>query len=104
MMVCQNNNSDVLLFTPSPYLTKEDVVCIFYLSPDILQGYDAIEKKNDTLSAQLEALADMKFTHVVSCQIYGSQKNSGDPQAKDILDLMIRCFFSMKLRSGYYCT
>ncbi|XP_009622154.1 putative callose synthase 8 isoform X2 [Nicotiana tomentosiformis] len=57
---------------------------------DILQGYDAIEKKNDTLSAQLEALADMKFTHVVSCQIYGSQKNSGDPQAKDILDLMIR--------------
>ncbi|GAA0169377.1 hypothetical protein LIER_23880 [Lithospermum erythrorhizon] len=57
---------------------------------DILQGYDAIERKNDTLSAQLEALADMKFTHVVSCQMFGSQKATGDPQALDILDLMIR--------------
>ncbi|KAK4487202.1 hypothetical protein RD792_006522 [Penstemon davidsonii] len=57
---------------------------------DILQGYDAIDRENDTLSAQLDALADMKFTHVVSCQIYGSQKSSGDPQAQDILELMIR--------------
>lgn len=59
-------------------------------SPDILQSYDAIDKENDTLSVQLDALADMKFTHVVSCQIYGSQKSSGDPQAQDILDLMKR--------------
>lgn len=58
--------------------------------PDILQNYDAIERANDTLSAQLDALVDMKFTHVVSCQIFGSQKSSGDPQAQDILDLMIR--------------
>ncbi|XP_031116196.1 putative callose synthase 8 isoform X1 [Ipomoea triloba] len=50
---------------------------------DILRGYD-----NDRLAAQLEALADMKFTHVVSCQMFGSQKTSGDPQAQDILDLM----------------
>ncbi|KAM3395924.1 putative callose synthase 8 isoform X1 [Capsicum galapagoense] len=57
---------------------------------DILRGYDAIERKNDTLSAQLEALADMKFIHVVSCQIYGLQKTTGDPQAQDILNLMIR--------------
>ncbi|CAK9177253.1 unnamed protein product [Ilex paraguariensis] len=57
---------------------------------DILQGYDVIERRNDTLSAQLDALADMKFTHVISCQIFGSQKSSGDPQAQDILDLMIR--------------
>ncbi|KAI3457533.1 hypothetical protein Pfo_014196 [Paulownia fortunei] len=57
---------------------------------DILQNYDAIDRANDTLSAQLDALVDMKFTHVVSCQIYGSQKSSGDPQAQDILDLMIR--------------
>ncbi|GJR23728.1 transposase, MuDR, MULE transposase domain protein [Tanacetum coccineum] len=39
---------------------------------DILQGYDAIERGNDTLSAQLDALADLKFTHVVSCQLFGS--------------------------------
>ncbi|XP_075498077.1 putative callose synthase 8 isoform X2 [Primulina tabacum] len=57
---------------------------------DIIQSYDAIDKANDTLSAQLDALTDMKFTHVVSCQIYGSQKSSGDPQAQDILDLMKR--------------
>ncbi|GKG13091.1 putative callose synthase 8 isoform X2, partial [Tanacetum coccineum] len=37
---------------------------------DILQGYDAIERGNDTLSAQLDALADLKFTHVVSCQLF----------------------------------
>ncbi|XP_051126234.1 putative callose synthase 8 isoform X2 [Andrographis paniculata] len=57
---------------------------------DILQNYDAIERPNDTLSAQLDALVDMKFTHIVSCQMYGSQKASGDPQATDILQLMIR--------------
>ncbi|KAI5662239.1 hypothetical protein M9H77_21562 [Catharanthus roseus] len=57
---------------------------------DILQGYEAIEKGNDTLSAQLDAVADMKFTHVISCQMFGSHKSSGNPQAQDILDLMIR--------------
>ncbi|XP_028112795.1 putative callose synthase 8 isoform X1 [Camellia sinensis] len=57
---------------------------------DILQGYDAIDRRNDTLSAQLDALADMKFTYVISCQMFGSQKSAGDPQAQDILDLMIR--------------
>lgn len=58
--------------------------------PDILQSYDAIERGNDTLSAQLDALADLKFTHVVSCQKFGLQKTSGDPQAQEIIDLMIR--------------
>ncbi|XP_057949634.1 putative callose synthase 8 isoform X1 [Malania oleifera] len=57
---------------------------------DILKGYDAVEAGNDALSAQLDALADMKFTYVISCQEFGSQKSSGDPQAQDILDLMIR--------------
>nr|GME19241.1 putative callose synthase 8 isoform X2 [Ipomoea batatas] len=56
---------------------------------DILRGYD-----NDRLAAQLEALADMKFTHVVSCQMFGSQKTSGDPQAQDILDLMKMYFLN----------
>ncbi|XP_057461314.1 putative callose synthase 8 [Actinidia eriantha] len=57
---------------------------------EILQGHESIENRNDTLSAQLDALADMKFTYVVSCQMFGSQKSSGDPQAQDILELMIR--------------
>ncbi|EPS71880.1 hypothetical protein M569_02879 [Genlisea aurea] len=41
---------------------------------DILENYENINRANDTLSAELDALIDMKFTHVVSCQIYGSQK------------------------------
>ncbi|KAL8512379.1 hypothetical protein ACS0TY_018750 [Phlomoides rotata] len=57
---------------------------------DILQNYETIYRANDTLSAQLDALVDMKFTHVVACQMYGSQKSSGDPQAQDILELLIR--------------
>ncbi|XP_023756013.1 putative callose synthase 8 [Lactuca sativa] len=57
---------------------------------DILQGYETIERGNDTLNAHLDALADMKFTHVVSCQLFGSQKTSGDPQAQEIIDLMVR--------------
>ncbi|XP_065035131.1 putative callose synthase 8 isoform X3 [Musa acuminata AAA Group] len=59
-------------------------------------GYAAIDgeqnKRNSqhALSAQSDALADMKFTYVVSCQNFGAQKSSGDPHAQDILDLMIR--------------
>jgi callose synthase len=58
--------------------------------PDILDGYDNAEKGNPTLSAKLDALADMKFTYVISCQSFGSQKASGNPHAKDIIDLMKR--------------
>ncbi|KAM3732281.1 hypothetical protein ACB098_11G048200 [Castanea mollissima] len=55
---------------------------------DILDGYDTAGKGNPTFSAQLDALADMKFTYVISCQSFGSQKASGDPHADDIIDLM----------------
>ncbi|XP_034679163.1 putative callose synthase 8 isoform X2 [Vitis riparia] len=57
---------------------------------DLLQSYDVVERGNSTLSAHLDALADMKFTYVISCQMFGSQKASGDPHAQGILDLMIR--------------
>ncbi|KAJ4977031.1 hypothetical protein NE237_002137 [Protea cynaroides] len=63
---------------------------------EIFEDYNAIEraldKKNSprSLSAQLDALADMKFTYVISCQMFGAQKSSGDPHAQDILDMMIR--------------
>ncbi|MCE0481523.1 Callose synthase 11 [Datura stramonium] len=30
----------------------------------------------------------MKFTYVVTCQVYGSQKKKGDPRAEEILNLM----------------
>ncbi|KAL3689636.1 hypothetical protein R1sor_015945 [Riccia sorocarpa] len=34
------------------------------------------------------AIAETKFTYVVTCQIYGQQKQKGEQQAKDILYLM----------------
>ncbi|CAL9771431.1 unnamed protein product [Musa acuminata subsp. burmannicoides] len=63
---------------------------------EILKGYKAVtdpaeeEKRSQrSLSAQLEAMADMKFTYVATCQIYGHQKQSGDRRATDILNLMV---------------
>ncbi|KAL6200723.1 hypothetical protein ACLB2K_030504 [Fragaria x ananassa] len=62
---------------------------------DLMQGYKAIElnsedqsKEGRSLWAQGQAVADMKFTYVVSCQLYGIQKRSGDYRAQDILRLM----------------
>lgn len=69
-----------------------------------MDGYKAIEltseensKVGRSLWAQCQAVADMKFTYVVSCQQYGIQKRSGDSRAQDILRLMttyalILCF------------
>lgn len=49
------------------------------------------EKKSQrSTSAQLEAVADMKFTYVATCQNYGNQKQNGDRQATDILNLMVK--------------
>ncbi|XVF14888.1 hypothetical protein REPUB_Repub09cG0099600 [Reevesia pubescens] len=63
---------------------------------EILEGYKAIlnpsdeEKKSQrSLYAQLEAVADLKFTYVATCQNYGNQKRSGDRRATDILNLMV---------------
>ncbi|KAL9241707.1 hypothetical protein vseg_015785 [Gypsophila vaccaria] len=63
---------------------------------EILQGYKAVtapveeEKRSQrSLYAQLEAVADMKFTYVATCQNYGNQKRSGDRRATDILNLMV---------------
>lgn len=59
-----------------------------------MQGYKAIELSEDhvkgerSLWTQCQAVADMKFTYVVSCQKYGIHKRSGDPRATDILRLM----------------
>ncbi|KAE8718759.1 Callose synthase 4 [Hibiscus syriacus] len=63
---------------------------------DLMEGYKAIElntedsKENRSLKAQCEAVADMKFTHVVSCQQYGIQKRSGNERAQGILRLMTK--------------
>ncbi|KAI8526616.1 hypothetical protein RHMOL_Rhmol12G0009600 [Rhododendron molle] len=63
----------------------------------ILSGYRTIDK-NSTLHKDVteyaRALADLKFTYVVSCQIYGAQKASSDPKDRscylNILNLMTK--------------
>lgn len=60
-----------------------------------MEGYKAVElnmedqsKGERSLWVQCQAVADMKFTYVVSCQQYGIHKRSGDHRAQDILKLM----------------
>ncbi|KAF5199964.1 Callose synthase [Thalictrum thalictroides] len=63
---------------------------------EILEGYKAVtvsvegeQKRQRSMYAQLEAVADMKFTYVATCQNYGNQKQCGDRRATDILNLMV---------------
>lgn len=67
------------------------------LATDLMKGYKAAElntedqvKNEGALLSQCQAVADMKFTYVVSCQQYGIQKRSGDRRATDILRLMTK--------------
>ncbi|KAG2675087.1 hypothetical protein I3760_13G168800 [Carya illinoinensis] len=61
---------------------------------DLMKGHKAIElnledhANGERLWAQCQAMADMKFTYVISCQQYRIHKRSGDPRAQDILRLM----------------
>uniref|UniRef100_A0A0E0CUJ9 1,3-beta-glucan synthase n=1 Tax=Oryza meridionalis TaxID=40149 RepID=A0A0E0CUJ9_9ORYZ len=61
---------------------------------DLMEGYKAVESTDEqwklqrSLFAQCEAVADMKFTYVVSCQQYGNDKRAALPNAQDILQLM----------------
>ncbi|KAL3622395.1 Callose synthase 1 [Castilleja foliolosa] len=64
---------------------------------DLMKGYKAAElnteeqvKNEGSLLTQCQAVADMKFTYVVSCQQYGLHKRSGDQRAADILRLMTK--------------
>jgi hypothetical protein len=75
---------------------------------DLMKGYKAAEKLDSeeppkserSLWAHCQAIADMKFTYVVSCQQYGIDKRSGDPRAKDILKLMTEYVSHIKLLSS----
>lgn len=67
-----------------------------------MKGYKAAELKREeesrsqrSLWTQCQAVADMKFSYVVSCQQYSIQKRSGDARAKDILKLMVRLAFQL---------
>ncbi|KAK9941340.1 hypothetical protein M0R45_017946 [Rubus argutus] len=51
---------------------------------------DATETRAFELSPEARAQADLKFTYVVTCQIYGKQKEGQKPEAADIALLMQR--------------
>ncbi|KAM7472441.1 hypothetical protein LguiA_010624 [Lonicera macranthoides] len=62
---------------------------------ELMKGYKAAESNTEehlrnerSLLAQCQAVADMKFSFVVSCQQYGIDKRSGHRRAQDILRLM----------------
>ncbi|KAJ4980192.1 hypothetical protein NE237_010972 [Protea cynaroides] len=55
-----------------------------------LTSNDATDTQGYELSPEARALADMKFTYVVTCQIYGKQKEEQKPEAADIALLMQR--------------
>uniref|UniRef100_A0AAU6MUB7 1,3-beta-glucan synthase n=1 Tax=Paeonia lactiflora TaxID=35924 RepID=A0AAU6MUB7_PAELC len=51
---------------------------------------DASDTRGFELSPEARAQADLKFTYVVTCQIYGKQKEEQKPEAADIALLMQR--------------
>ncbi|XP_058090544.1 callose synthase 9 isoform X3 [Magnolia sinica] len=55
-----------------------------------LSGNDATDTQGFELSPEARAQADLKFTYVVTCQIYGKQKEEQKPEAADIALLMQR--------------
>ncbi|KAK9051238.1 hypothetical protein SSX86_027864 [Deinandra increscens subsp. villosa] len=65
---------------------------------EIFTGYRTVDmnkvnKHHRLLKERAQALSDLKFTYVVSCQLYGSQKKSSDHREQscyaNILDLML---------------
>ncbi|KAK1413367.1 hypothetical protein QVD17_35139 [Tagetes erecta] len=62
---------------------------------ELMKGYKAASSNTEeylnnerSLLTQCQAVVDMKFSYVVSCQQYGIQKRSADARAHDILRLM----------------
>ncbi|KVH97549.1 1,3-beta-glucan synthase subunit FKS1-like, domain-1 [Cynara cardunculus var. scolymus] len=55
---------------------------------EIFTGYRTVDMNKDhrVLKERAEALADLKFTYVVSCQIYGAQKKSSDNRDQNEID------------------
>ncbi|TVU33247.1 hypothetical protein EJB05_25038 [Eragrostis curvula] len=61
-----------------------------YKGPIVTERGQNKRSIHPSLSSELDALADIKFSYVISCQKFGEQKIKGDPRAQDIIDLMTR--------------
>lgn len=79
------------------YRQALDLQCFLEKAEDkaIFSGYRTIEKSDahKKIFAYSQALTDLKFTYVVSCQVYGQQKKASDARerscANNILNLML---------------
>lgn len=69
---------------------------------DGYSGADYINPQGYELSSESRAQADLKFTYVVSCQIYGQQKQKKAAEAADIALLMQRLFALIKFMVSMY--
>ena len=83
---------------------------LFFFLIVLMEGYKALELNTEENSqserALCQAVADMKFTYVVSCQQYGIHKRAGDHRAQDILKLMTACVCSLSCLtvSSFHCS
>lgn len=80
------------------YRSALELQCFQDLAKDeeIYAGYRAVDihySSQRSLAMRSQALADLKFTYVVSCQVYGAQKKSSDLRDRscyiNILNLML---------------
>ncbi|XP_057527023.1 callose synthase 7-like isoform X2 [Amaranthus tricolor] len=79
------------------YRQALDLQCFLEYAEDkaIFSGYRTIEESDthEKIFNYSQALTDLKFTYVVSCQVYGNQKKSSDARdrscANNILNLML---------------
>ncbi|KAJ8424950.1 hypothetical protein Cgig2_018757 [Carnegiea gigantea] len=79
------------------YRQALDLQCFLEKAEDkaIFSGYRTIEKSDahKKIFDYSQALTDLKFTYVVSCQVYGQQKKASDARerscANNILNLML---------------
>ena len=95
-----------IIYYMAHHLIFINVNCFY---SDLMKGYKAAEleseknpKSERSLWAQCQAIADLKFAYVVSCQQYGIDKRSGHSRAKDILKLMAKYFSQIQFFS-YFC-
>lgn len=59
-----------------------------FLLADLEEGDSSSPDAQAQARLEAQAQAELKFTYVVTCQIYGEQKRKGKVQAADILYLM----------------
>lgn len=82
----------LLLFFPYFILLSEPFHYVLAVS-DVeaaISSNDTADTRAFELSPEARAQADLKFTYVLTCQIYGKQKEGQKPEAADIALLMQR--------------